>query len=109
MIETYEQVKVFLAECHIKIEDHPNQKYMAGWPYWRCTTWEEISEAVSHCTIPAILSTHYSGKEGVTSIDIYDEFIWDNEAYRWNDSTIDYPPTETKLHHPVQTRGMNNE
>ena len=82
MTKTYEEIKSFLADCGIDIEIHPKQKlWVNGYPYWHCTNWEEIKEATSHCSVPAILGTSHCGN-GEFSVDIYDKFIWDNDDYR---------------------------
>ena len=83
--KTYEELKKWLdEECNIKIEDHPKQLLdLMGYPYWRCTNWEEISEAMSQCTIPTMGSATYSS-EGLEVVEIYDDWVHNNQDYRWD-------------------------
>ena len=83
--KTYEELKKWLTEdCNIKIEDHPKQLLsLMGFPYWKCTNWEEISEAMSQCSVPMIGSAIY-GFEGLEMVEIYDNWIHNNQEYRWD-------------------------
>lgn len=86
--QTYEEVKAFLETCHIHIEDHPNQKlHFSGFPYFRCTNWDELQEAVGHCSCPSIMGTMFGSKDKkmvMEYIDICDDFLWENAKYRWD-------------------------
>ena len=90
---TYEELKTWLDEyCNIKIEDHPKQLLdLFGYPYWRCTNWEELSEAMSHCTAPKIGDAMFSSPKGLEMVEVYDDWIHNNIKYRWDlydDSSI---------------------
>lgn len=82
--ETYEELKKWLSEeCHMEIKDHPKQLLdLTSYPYWRCTNWEELSEAMSNCSVPTIGTAMFN--DGLVFVEIYDNFIHNNAYYRWD-------------------------
>ena len=83
---TYEDLKKWLREeCNINHEDYPNQILdFAGFPYWRCTNWKELEEALGKCTVPTIGDVMFSSKNGLEMVQVYDDFIHNNINYRWD-------------------------
>ncbi len=87
-METFEDVKKICAEAGIEIEIYPGQLIhpLTGMPYWAVKNWNELVNALKHCTVPRIGSVSMSfrkdGPADVT-VEIYDDFIWRNKDYRW--------------------------
>ena len=82
-METYGQVKKVLSGCGIDSpEDSTHKIWLNGFPYWSCKNWQELSHALGYCAVPHILSTCFDSKS-LVSIDVYDDFVWENEKYRW--------------------------
>jgi len=67
---------------------HPEQKkFINGFPYWECRNWEELRNALSKCAVPNILSVSFGEDELI--VDIYDDFLWNNEKYRFDEKAIE--------------------
>ena len=86
MTETFEEVLKVLKETfpNGKFEYPEQLKMPSGFPYWRCRSWEELRNACSKCSVPAISGCTFHSK-GSFEIEIFDDFIWYNEKYRFEE------------------------
>lgn len=66
-----------------------SDKWLNGKTCWNCHNWKELEEALGECSVPFVLATSFSSKNGLKEVTIGDDLVHNPEDYDWSNVPIE--------------------